>query len=82
VWEWKGAELVSSFHPNRGQTFQGLLPGINALVQIPKNVEEVVVCNKSSTVYVMNLKGQVLTSLSFLGDQNTLFTPFLLLMFE
>jgi WD40 repeat-containing protein SMU1 len=32
---------------------------INSVMLFPQNVEQIVVCNRSSTVYVMTLQGQV-----------------------
>lgn len=65
VWDAKTSECLSSFHPQQDLAIpQGLLPGISALAPMPNQGEEFVVCNKTSTAYMMNLKGQVVQKLS------------------
>jgi len=64
VWDAKTTDCLTSFHPQDSSIPQGLLPGINAMAQMPKSVEEIVVCNKSSTAYILNFKGQIVQKFS------------------
>lgn len=42
--------------------FQGGDASVNSVHLFPKNVDHIVVCNKTSSIYIMTLQGQVLES--------------------
>lgn len=51
------------FLPNIGlllSDFQGGDASVNSVHLFPKNADHIVVCNKTSSIYIMTLQGQVL----------------------
>lgn len=62
VWDSKTCECIQAFRPP--QTTAGGEVAINSVHLNPKNTDQVIVCNRSSTVFVMTLKGQVLKTFS------------------
>mmetsp|Transcript_40420 Transcript_40420/g.108501 ORF Transcript_40420/g.108501 Transcript_40420/m.108501 type:complete len:181 (-) Transcript_40420:40-582(-) len=59
VWDPKTAECVASFRPNPA----GVEVPVNCCQPLPKS-DHVVVCDRSSTAYLMTLQGQVVKTLS------------------
>jgi len=59
VWDAKTTELVHTFSPG-----SSLDTSINSIKTMPRNQEQLVVCNRSNTVYIMNLQGGVVKSFS------------------
>jgi len=60
VWDSKTAECVATFQP--GNLVKEIV--INSIFPMPKKPQQIVVCNRSNTVYIVNLQGQVIKSLS------------------
>jgi WD40 repeat-containing protein SMU1 len=56
LWDVKTTECVSVFHPGNSHNE---IP-VHAIHLMPRNTEQIVVCNRSSTLYVMNVKGQAI----------------------
>eukprot|EP01121_Diplochlamys_sp_Union-15-3_P001863 TRINITY_DN11617_c0_g1_i1.p1 TRINITY_DN11617_c0_g1~~TRINITY_DN11617_c0_g1_i1.p1 ORF type:complete len:489 (+),score=92.88 TRINITY_DN11617_c0_g1_i1:140-1468(+) len=60
IWDSKTTECIQTFSPAN----VALDTTINQIVLMPRNVEQLVVCNRSNTLYIMNLNGQVVKSFS------------------
>lgn len=63
IWDSKSAECLVTFEPPRAASGTEAL-AITALSLFHKKEDLFVVCDRSSTAYLVNLKGQVLTSYS------------------
>lgn len=61
IWDGKSCECVQAFRPPQSGT--GEL-AINNVHLFPQNLDHLVVCNRSSTVFIMTMQGQVVHSLS------------------
>ncbi|VAH76513.1 unnamed protein product [Triticum turgidum subsp. durum] len=60
VWDAKTADCLQSFKPPP----QGGDASVNSVHLFPKNSDHIVVCNKTSSIYIMTLQGQVVKSFS------------------
>jgi len=60
IWDSKTTECIQTFSPSN----VALETSIHQVILMPRNVEQLVVCNRSNTIYVMNLNGQVVKSFS------------------
>lgn len=60
VWDVKSADCVQTFKPP--PPLRGGDASVNSVHVLPKNLDHIVVCNRSSTVFVMTLQGQVVKS--------------------
>jgi WD40 repeat-containing protein SMU1 len=57
IWDAKTTECVHTFSPGNSMDI-----AINSIRTMPRNQEQLLVCNRSNTVYIMNLQGGVLKS--------------------
>ncbi|CAG8450070.1 509_t:CDS:10 [Funneliformis mosseae] len=66
IWDSKSAECLHTISPQIGRSRDNssIAGGrtVNCVVQMPKNADQVIVCNKSSIVYLMTLRGQIIKS--------------------
>eukprot|EP00899_Mesostigma_viride_P015467 jgi/Mesvir1/23921/Mv10698-RA.1 len=62
VWDSKSTECLHTFRPP--QPTQGREVAANSVHIFPKNTEQLVVCNRSPTVFIMTMQGQVVKSFS------------------
>nr|XP_051224733.1 suppressor of mec-8 and unc-52 protein homolog 1-like [Lolium perenne] len=62
VWDLKTADLLQSFKPP--PPLRGGDAVVNSVHLFPKNSDHIVVCNKSSSIFIMTLQGQVVKSFS------------------
>lgn len=60
VWDAKSCDCLTSFRPP--QTTTSGEASVSNVHFYPRNAEQVIVCNKSSTVFLMTLQGQVVKS--------------------
>ncbi|KAJ8447184.1 LOW QUALITY PROTEIN: hypothetical protein Cgig2_022913 [Carnegiea gigantea] len=66
VW-WFASIMLGDFgfyHINCVSRFQGGDASVNSVHLFPKNLDHIVVCNKTSSIYIMTLQGQVVKSFS------------------
>ncbi|KAK9867823.1 hypothetical protein WJX84_007173 [Apatococcus fuscideae] len=61
VWDAKSCDCTSAFRPP--QTSAGRDPSVNCVIPNPQNLDQVIVCNRSSTVFIMTMQGQVVRTL-------------------
>ncbi|KAG6482213.1 hypothetical protein ZIOFF_058844 [Zingiber officinale] len=62
VWDMKSTDCLQTFKPP--PPLRGGDASVNSVHLSPKNNEHIVVCNKTSSVYIMTLQGQVVKSFS------------------
>lgn len=60
VWDSKSCDCLTSFRPP--QTTSSGEVSVSTVHFYPRNAEQVIVCNKSSTIFLMTLQGQVVKS--------------------
>ncbi|GAQ85941.1 hypothetical protein KFL_002620080 [Klebsormidium nitens] len=60
VWDFKTADCITTFRPPAPA--RGGEVAVNSVHVFPKNPEQLVVCSKTSSVYIMTLQGQVVRS--------------------
>ena len=60
VWDSKSCDCVTSFRPP--QTTQSSEASVSSIHFYPQNPDQLIVCNRSSTVFIMTLHGHVVKS--------------------
>ncbi|KAB2628591.1 suppressor of mec-8 and unc-52 protein 1-like [Pyrus ussuriensis x Pyrus communis] len=62
VWDLKTTDCLQTFKPP--PPLRGGDASVNSVHLYPKNTDHIIVCNKTSSIYVMTLQGQVVKSFS------------------
>ncbi|CAK7357375.1 unnamed protein product [Dovyalis caffra] len=62
VWDMKSTDCIHTFRPP--PPLRGGDASVNSVHLFPKNTDHIVVCNKTSSIYIMTLQGQVVKSFS------------------
>ncbi|KAH6834022.1 transducin family protein / WD-40 repeat family protein [Perilla frutescens var. hirtella] len=62
VWDVKTTDCLQTFKPP--PPLRGGDASVNSVHLFPKNTDHIVVCNKTSSIYIMTLQGQVVKSFS------------------
>ncbi|KAK8638544.1 hypothetical protein V6N13_136963 [Hibiscus sabdariffa] len=62
VWDVKTTDCLQTFKPP--PTLRGGDASVNSVHLCPKNTDHIIVCNKTSSIYIMTLQGQVVKSFS------------------
>ena len=57
IWNVKTTECIHTFQGGIGSTSSDVT--VNSVHLLPRNIDHFVLCNKSSTVFVMTMQGQV-----------------------
>nr|CAG8587539.1 1366_t:CDS:10 [Entrophospora candida] len=73
IWDSKSTDCLHTITPYGSKSEPGAtISGgktVNCVVQMPKNMDQILVCNRSTTVYLMNLRGQIIKS--FTSDKKS-----------
>ncbi|CAG8531010.1 9938_t:CDS:10 [Acaulospora colombiana] len=71
IWDVKSTDCLHTITP-RGEQATATIAGgatVNCVVQMPKNTDQIIVCNKSSTIFLVNVRGQIIKTFS--SDKKT-----------
>jgi WD40 repeat-containing protein SMU1 len=74
IWDSKSSDCLHTIFPqtggnNRDSSFISGGITVNCIVQMPRNVDQFIVCNKSPTIYLVTIKGQIIKS--FTSEKKT-----------
>ncbi|KAJ3327749.1 Serine/threonine-protein kinase smu1 [Blyttiomyces sp. JEL0837] len=66
IWDAKTSECLTTLTLHEGQAVTSGVqtPTVNKIMHMPKNIDHVVVCNKSNHIYIVSIRGQVVKSFS------------------
>ncbi|CAG8675094.1 43942_t:CDS:10 [Gigaspora margarita] len=72
IWDSKSTSCLHTITPHGGQGASATISGgitVNCVVQMPKNMDQLIVCNKSPTIYIVTMRGQIIKT--FTSDKKT-----------
>jgi WD40 repeat-containing protein SMU1 len=73
VWDIRTMECLSTFHPNAAEAKKSAHhPSVLHIFLLPNTTDQLVVCTASPTVYITNLKGEMIKSFTIEGTSTGL----------
>eukprot|EP00794_Sanderia_malayensis_P019400 gene19400-21323_t len=62
IWNLKTTECLHTFQGAIGATTSDI--SVNSVHLLPRNIDQFVLCNKSNTIFILNMQGQIVRSLT------------------